>query len=37
MLLDEYKKWSLRARKERFVFVVEIVAICVEGGACKNR
>ncbi len=37
MLLDEYKKWSLRAKKERSVFVIKIVAVCVDGGACRNR
>jgi hypothetical protein len=35
MLLDEYKKWSLRAKKDMFIFVVEIVAVCVKGG-CRN-
>ncbi len=34
MLFDEYKKGSSRAKK-RFVFIVEIVAHCVEGGAYK--
>jgi hypothetical protein len=36
MLLDEYKKWSLRAKKDKSVFVVEIVAVCVEGEVCRN-
>ncbi len=37
MMLDEYKKWSLRAKKDRSVFVIETVAICVERRAYKNR
>ncbi len=36
-MLDEYKKWSLRAKKDRSVFVIETVAICVERRAYKNR
>jgi hypothetical protein len=35
MLLDEYKKRSLRAKKGRSVFV-ETVVVCVEVKACKN-
>jgi hypothetical protein len=31
MLWNKYKKWSLRAKKDKFVFfVVEIGAICVK-------
>jgi hypothetical protein len=37
MLLDEYKKRSLKAKKGRSILVIEIVAVCVEGGACRNR
>ncbi len=37
LLLDKYKKGSSRAKKDGFVFVVGIVANCVEGGACKVR
>jgi hypothetical protein len=37
MLWDEDKKWSLRAEEDISVFlVVEIVALCVEGRACRN-
>ncbi len=31
MSLDEYKKWSLTAKKDMYFFV----AVCVEG-VCKN-
>jgi len=34
-LHDEYKKGSSRAKKDRCVFIIEIVADCVEKGACK--
>jgi hypothetical protein len=37
MLQDEYKKGSSRAKKDRFVFVVETIADCVEGGAYRVR
>jgi len=31
MLWDKYKKWSLKAKKDKFVFfVVEIGAVCVK-------
>jgi hypothetical protein len=35
MLLNEYKKRSLRAMKGNFVFV-ETIVVCVEIRACKN-
>jgi hypothetical protein len=35
MWLDEYKKTSLRAKKNRSIFV-EMVAVCVEVRGCKN-
>jgi hypothetical protein len=35
MLWYEYKKGNSRAKKDKFVFVVEIVADCVEGRVCK--
>jgi hypothetical protein len=34
-LQDEYKKGSSRAKKNRSMFIVEIVIDCVEGGACR--
>jgi hypothetical protein len=37
MLLDEYNKRSLRAKKDKSVLVIEIVPIYVEGGAYRNR
>ncbi len=36
MMLDEYKKWSLRAKKDRSVFVIETVVVCVKGGDYRN-
>jgi hypothetical protein len=37
MLLDEYKKGSLKVKKDMSIFfIVEMVAVCVEGRACKN-
>jgi hypothetical protein len=38
MLLDEYNKWNLRAKKDMFVFllVVETVVVCLEIKACRN-
>ncbi len=35
MLLDKYKKGSLRAKKDKSMFIVETMANCVEGGACR--
>ncbi len=35
MLQDEYKKGSSRVKKDKSIFVVETVADCVKGGACK--
>jgi hypothetical protein len=35
MQFDKYKKGSARAKKDRSMFVVEIVAHYVEGGAYK--
>jgi hypothetical protein len=37
MLLDKYKKGSSRAKKDDSVFVVGIVANCVERGTCRVR
>jgi hypothetical protein len=37
MLLDEYKKRSLRAKKDKSILIIEIVTVCVKGGACRNR
>jgi hypothetical protein len=35
MLWDEYKKGNSRTKKDMFVFVVETMADCVKGEACR--
>jgi hypothetical protein len=37
MLLDEYKKRSLKAKKDKSTLIIETITVCVKGGGYRNR